>query len=69
MSILALISRSASWIDQTPSKSQRLAIDPFLEDLAKGADRVFYFEEGRMDTPRLTADEGSEDAGGVLVTN
>jgi hypothetical protein len=21
-------------------------IDPFLEDLAKGADRVFYFEEG-----------------------
>jgi hypothetical protein len=30
-------------------------IDPFLEDLAKGADRVFYFEEGPRDTPRLTA--------------
>jgi hypothetical protein len=30
-------------------------IDPFLEDLAKGADRVFYFEEGARDTPRLTA--------------
>ncbi len=30
-------------------------IDPFLEDLAKGADRVFYFEEGPRETPRLTA--------------
>jgi hypothetical protein len=30
-------------------------IDPFLEDLAKGADRVFYFEEGPRDTPKLTA--------------
>jgi len=30
-------------------------IDPFLEDLAKGADRVFYFEEGPRDTPRLSA--------------
>ncbi|MDD1758938.1 MAG: hypothetical protein LUQ22_09440 [Methanotrichaceae archaeon] len=30
-------------------------IDPFLEDLAKSADRVFYFEEGPRDTPRLTA--------------
>jgi hypothetical protein len=30
-------------------------IDPFLEDLTKGADRVFYFEEGARDTPRLTA--------------
>ena len=32
-----------------------LGIDPFLEDLAKGADRVFYFEEGPRDTPRLIA--------------
>jgi hypothetical protein len=30
-------------------------IDPFLEDLAKGADRVFYFEERPRETPRLTA--------------
>jgi hypothetical protein len=30
-------------------------IDPFLEDLAKGADRVFYFEEEPRDTPKLTA--------------
>jgi hypothetical protein len=30
-------------------------IDPFLEDLAKDADRVFYFEEGPRDTPRLAA--------------
>jgi hypothetical protein len=30
-------------------------IDPFLEDLAKGADRVFYFEEGPRDTSRPTA--------------
>ncbi|MDD1758241.1 MAG: hypothetical protein LUQ22_05860 [Methanotrichaceae archaeon] len=30
-------------------------IDLFLEDLAKSADRVFYFEEGPRDTPRLTA--------------
>ena len=29
------------------------AIDPFLEDLAKGADRVFYFEEGPREIPRL----------------
>lgn len=27
-------------------------IDPYLEDLAKGADRVFYFEEGPRETPR-----------------
>jgi hypothetical protein len=32
-----------------------LCIDPFLEDIAKGADRVFYFEEGPRETPRLTA--------------
>ncbi|MDD1752754.1 MAG: hypothetical protein LUQ38_06665 [Methanotrichaceae archaeon] len=32
-----------------------LGIDPFLEDLAKGADRVFYFEDGPRDTPKLTA--------------
>ena len=30
-------------------------IDPFLEDFARGADRVFYFEEGPRETPRLTA--------------
>ena len=29
--------------------------DPFLEDLTSGADRVFYFEEGPKDIPRLTA--------------
>jgi hypothetical protein len=29
-------------------------IDPFLEDLTKGAE-VFYLEEGPRDTPRLTA--------------
>ena len=32
-----------------------LGIDLFLEDLAKGADRVFYFEEGPRDTSRPTA--------------
>ena len=32
-----------------------LCIDPFLEDIAKGADRVFYFEEGPRDTPKLIA--------------
>ncbi|MDD1751621.1 MAG: hypothetical protein LUQ38_00840 [Methanotrichaceae archaeon] len=47
-------------------------IDPFLEDIAKGADRVLYFEEGPRDTPRLTAKtwlkiERSEDFGVVLV--
>jgi hypothetical protein len=31
-----------------------LGIDPFLEDLAKSADRVFYFEEEPRDAPRLT---------------
>jgi hypothetical protein len=30
-------------------------IDPFLEDLTKLADRVFYFEEGPRDSPRLLA--------------
>ncbi|MCJ7446005.1 MAG: hypothetical protein MUO26_16045 [Methanotrichaceae archaeon] len=29
--------------------------DPFLEDLPKLPDRVFYFEEGARDLPRLTA--------------
>jgi hypothetical protein len=28
-------------------------IDPFLEDLTKG-DRMFYFEEGPRNTPKLT---------------
>ncbi|MCJ7443149.1 MAG: hypothetical protein MUO26_01220 [Methanotrichaceae archaeon] len=30
-------------------------LDPFLEDLTKLADRVFYFEEGPQDPTRLTA--------------
>ncbi|MDD1752432.1 MAG: hypothetical protein LUQ38_05005 [Methanotrichaceae archaeon] len=30
-------------------------IDPFLEDLAKGADRVFYCEEGPRDAAWLIA--------------
>ena len=30
-------------------------VDPFLEGLAKGADRVFYFEEGLRETPSLIA--------------
>src|SRR5512139_1345300 len=30
-------------------------IDPLLEDLTNLADRVFYFEEGPRDEPRLTA--------------
>jgi len=30
-------------------------IDPFLEDLARGADRMFYFEDWPRDTPRPTA--------------
>ena len=29
-------------------------VDPFLEDLAKLADRVFYFEEGPQPTPKLS---------------
>jgi len=29
-------------------------IDPFLEDLAKLADRVFYFEERAQSTPKLS---------------
>jgi len=30
-------------------------IDSFFEDLAKEADRVFYFEDGSGETPKLTA--------------
>jgi hypothetical protein len=30
-------------------------IDPFLEDLTNLADRVFYFEKGPRDSPKLTA--------------
>ena len=30
-------------------------IDPFFEDLVQNADRVFYFEEGPRETPRLAA--------------
>jgi hypothetical protein len=31
------------------------AVDPFLEDLMKNADRVFYFEEGPRAAPRMVA--------------
>ena len=30
-------------------------IDTFLEDMTKLADRVFYFEEGPRESPKLTA--------------
>ena len=30
-------------------------IDPFFEDLVQNADRVFYFEEGPREIPRLVA--------------
>ena len=30
-------------------------VDPFLEDLMKNADRVFYFEEGPRAAPRMVA--------------
>jgi hypothetical protein len=30
-------------------------VDPFLEDLARGADRIFYFEDEPRETPSLTA--------------
>ncbi|MDD1752891.1 MAG: hypothetical protein LUQ38_07375 [Methanotrichaceae archaeon] len=30
---------------------------PFLEDLAKGADRIFYFKEGSRDTLERTGKE------------
>jgi hypothetical protein len=36
------------------------SIDPFLEDLAKGADRVFYFEEGPRYPPELTSNDVAE---------
>jgi hypothetical protein len=45
-------------------------IDPFLEDLAKGAERVFFFEERPRhtdDCQDLAENEGSEDLGGVLM--
>ncbi len=29
--------------------------DPFLEELAKSADRVWYFEEGPRSSPRLVS--------------
>jgi len=32
--------------------------DPFLENLAKDADRVFYFEEGSRPTPKLSVTLG-----------
>jgi len=31
------------------------AVDPFLEDLMKNADRVFYFEGGPRAAPRMRA--------------
>jgi hypothetical protein len=31
------------------------AVDPFLEDLMKNADRVFYFEEGPRAAPKIVA--------------
>jgi hypothetical protein len=31
-----------------------LGIDLFLEDLAKGADRVIYFDEGPREKPKLS---------------
>lgn len=31
------------------------AVDPFLEDLMKNADRVFYFDEGPRAAPRMVA--------------
>jgi hypothetical protein len=31
------------------------AVDPFLEDLMKDADRVLYFDEGPRVTPRMIA--------------
>jgi hypothetical protein len=40
---------------ETPVLLYSPGIDPFLVDLDRGADRVFYFEEGPKDTPRLTA--------------
>jgi hypothetical protein len=47
-------------------------IDPFLEDIAKGADQVFYFEEGPRNTTEadcqdMAVNEGSEDIGSVFV--
>ena len=30
-------------------------LDPFVEELAQNSDRVFYFEEGPSDSPRLLA--------------
>ncbi|MCJ7444386.1 MAG: hypothetical protein MUO26_07650 [Methanotrichaceae archaeon] len=47
-------------------------IDPFIENLAKASNRVFYFEEGPRDSPRQTAKtwqkiEGSGHLGWVFV--
>jgi hypothetical protein len=47
--VLKQASREATVLLYSPD------IDPFLEDLAKSADRVFYFEGGARETPRLTA--------------
>jgi hypothetical protein len=47
-------------------------VDPFLEDLATGADRAFYFKEGPRDTPKQTGKtwlkmKDQEDTGGIFV--
>ena len=34
--------------------------DPFLEDLARNADRVWYFDEGPRASPRLPKAEKSQ---------
>ncbi|MCJ7443145.1 MAG: hypothetical protein MUO26_01200, partial [Methanotrichaceae archaeon] len=48
-------------------------IDPFIENLAKASNRVFYFEEGPRDSPRQTAKtwqtmKGPADTGSILMT-
>jgi len=52
------------------------AVDPFLEDLMKNADRVFYFDEGPRAVPRMVANgrrgaskdaTGRNNARGILV--
>jgi len=30
-------------------------LNPFIEELARNSDRIFYFEEGPQDSPRLLA--------------
>jgi len=47
-------------------------IDPFLEDITKEADRMFYFEKGPRETPQadcqdMAENEGSKDFRGILM--